>query len=172
MSLDAANQSESHCSLKAVMAALKTQTFIFSNSPTELLNPHYPFLVQNIILPSDHLHVHQTVISLMIMWLLPRIHSKKHLGVIRCKALPRTKMPYMEWCSSDFSALHMVARTCYPCQWEGTTCFSRVNLPPVTPYALIFPSSVYSLWNIRGEGGEWLRQRQREKSKRIKENGL
>lgn len=139
------------------------------NSWTFIIHFHS---VQNIILPSEHLHMHQTVIiSIMIMRPLPHIHSKEHLGVIRCKALLR-KMPYMEWCSSDFSVLHMVAYYCgflpitfsvslsHPLpslspQSMGTNnVFHQLcwfNLPPATPRVLISLSNVYRLWDMRGE---------------------
>lgn len=51
------------------------------------------YAIRNIILPSDHLHMHQTVIiSIMIMRPPPHIRSKEHLGVIRCKALQKNAL--------------------------------------------------------------------------------
>lgn len=149
--------------------------------------------VQNIILRSDHLHMHQTVIiSIMIMRPLPHIRSKEHLGVIRCKASQR-QMPYMQRYPLDLSVLHTVAYYCGFSLHPFPSLFSvasrpfpslfldeslgknnvshRVcwfNLPPVTPRVLILSSPTYTgseIWEE--EQSEWLRLRQRRrKSKR------
>lgn len=68
--------------------------FLFANALAELLNRHYPFVrrPKSHSSLSEHLHTHQTVIiSIMFMRPLPRVRSKKHLGVIRCKSLPRRR---------------------------------------------------------------------------------
>lgn len=73
---------------------IENAAFIFPNAPTELLNRHYPFVLRPKYhsSPSDHLHMHQTVIiSITFMRPLPHVNSKKHLGVIGCKALPKTR---------------------------------------------------------------------------------
>lgn len=149
------------------------------NSWTHIIHFHS---VQNIILPSDHLHMHQTVIiSIMIMRPLPHIRSKEHLGVIRCKALQKKCLiwsdthltsQYYTWFHITVVFLptlphHFLGRvhfsfTSYPSlvipqSLRKNNAIHRVccfNLPPVTPCVLIPLSNVYRLLDMRGEAEE------------------
>lgn len=69
---------------------------------------------------------------------LPHIHSKKHLGVISCKAFLR-KTPYMERSSSDSAVLHMVAYYCgfLPTLPHHFLHFSVSPLAPPPPHPAV-----------------------------------